>query len=153
MVAIVLEIGVFVLVFAAVCFAYGIGRRARNASNTTLGLCPIQQYSPPVDAVLEYRNEAGYRSLRRVSILRSLRRPDGRLYLLAFAGKPGKPRTFRVDRILCIATPVGEIVDMLAFLVEELGIPTELCAPQIKPSGQNNALTAQTLRRVGKPAG
>lgn len=126
-----IECGVFILVFAGVCAAYALGRGARTPSSRRI-LEPIRRYSPPIEVVLEYRNESGFKALRRVRVTQSLSRPDGRLYLLGFCNARGKPRTFRVDRILCVATVDGEIIETDGFLTNRLGIPFDLVAAQVR---------------------
>jgi hypothetical protein len=86
----------------------------------------IHQYSPPVDVVIEYRSTSGFTTLRHLRLLRSLHRPKGGLYLFGLCDRARRPRTFRVDRIVSIATPHGEIIDTRDFLTGRLAIPVEL---------------------------
>jgi predicted DNA-binding transcriptional regulator YafY len=63
-----------------------------------------------------------------VAVVRSLRHRDGRLFILGLCGSRRDPRTFRVDRIIRVATPDGEVLDTREFLTDWLGIPPRLCA-------------------------
>jgi hypothetical protein len=113
-----------VLALAVFCGAYALGSRLLPEGR---GLRRIRRYLPPVEVTLEYRGESGTKSSRRVAVVRSLRHRDGRLYLLGLCGSRRDPRTFRVDRIISVATADGEIVDTRRFLVEWLSIPPKLC--------------------------
>ena len=66
------------LIFGAIYGAYALGRGNNPPVPSGGGRRQIRQYMPPVDVVLEYRNEAGIRMSRRVAVLRSLRHHDGR---------------------------------------------------------------------------
>ena len=116
------EVLAIALIVAAV---YGFRTIGRSNSR---GFHQIQRYSPPVDVVLAYRSESGVESARRVAVLRSLRHEDGRLYLLGFTGSRNKPTTYRVDRIVNIATVDGETIDRHRFLTDWLAIPRNLWA-------------------------
>ena len=114
----VLAVGVF-------CGVYALGNRLLPEGR---GLRRIRRYFPPVEVTLDYRAETGARFSRRVFVVRSLRHRDGRLYLLGLCGRRRDPRTFRVDRIVSVATADGEIIDTRRFLVDWLSIPPKLCA-------------------------
>lgn len=113
------------LALGAFCGAYALGNRLLPEGR---GLRRIRRYLPPVEVTLEYRGESGARSSRRVAVVRSLRHRDGRLYLLGLCGSRRDPRTFRVDRIVSVATADGEKIDTRQFLVDWLSIPPRLCA-------------------------
>lgn len=116
--------GIGIAVAVAV-YVLGGGKR-RNPYFRNLD--KIEEYRPPIKVVLEYRNDSGDRYNGPFAVLRSLRhRRDDRLYLLGFLGKQGKPRVFRVDRIVSMKTPDGQPVDTRRFLIDRLGIPRELC--------------------------
>lgn len=114
----VLGLGVF-------CGAYALGNRLLPEER---GLRRIRRYFPPVEVTLEYRGESGTKSSRKVAVVRSLHHRDGRLYLLGLCGSRRDPRTFRVDRIISVATADGKIIDVRRFLVDWLSIPPRLCA-------------------------
>jgi len=134
----------FVLVFAAVVAAYAFGRRDSGFLRWRRSLRLVRQYSPPINIVLEYRNGAGLKTLWRVRLQKSLHGSDGALYLQALFGTPSRFRTFRVDRILCFATPDGEVLDTQRFLTEQLAIPAEFC-PSLRPRSKMTA-QARTVR-------
>jgi hypothetical protein len=125
---IVAESAVFIVVFFAVYAAFALGRGSTPPSifgRTTLQ--ELHRYDPAIEAVLEYRSESGFKSLRKIHITKSRRRHDGRLYLLGYCHRSRGPRTFRVDRIICFATPDGEVIDTHEFLIKRLAIPANLC--------------------------
>ncbi|HEY1615523.1 MAG TPA: WYL domain-containing protein [Rhizomicrobium sp.] len=124
---VVIECAVFVAVFAAICLAYPLGRGGGRPLAFTRGLQELRRYDPAIEAVLEYRSEGGFRTVRKVHVTRSQRRRDGRLYLTGFCHRRLGPRTFRVDRIICVATMDGEVIDKRRFLIDRLAIPPELC--------------------------
>lgn len=113
-------------VFAVVAVAYEFGLRGESRTPFRQGLREIRHYRPPVDVVLEYRNGQGFRTLRRLAVLKAFVRRDGRLYLFGISHRPARPRMFRVDRIRCIATPDGEVVDTAQFLLQQLALPADL---------------------------
>lgn len=115
--------------FAVIIAAYTLGRSSNQSISLSRGLQEIHQYAPPVLVEIGYRNEAGIKTQRRVAVLKSLRHDDGRLLLLGFLGSR-RPRTFRVDRIVSLATPDGEVLDKRAFLTDWLSIPPKLIAPK-----------------------
>jgi hypothetical protein len=122
------ECAVFVVVFVAVCAAFALGRG--STSSPVFGRTTLQElhsYDPAIEVFLEYRNETGFKSLRRVHITRSQYRHDGRLYLIGYCHRSNGPRTFRADRIICFATQDGEVLDKQQFLMNRLAIPAALC--------------------------
>ena len=123
----VIESAVFVAVFVAVLFAFELGRRGKGPLKFASGLRALRRYTPPVEVVLDYRSAGGGKIVRRVHVTRSQYRRDGRIYLTGFCHHRRAPRTFRVDRALCFATPDGEIIDTRQFLVGRLAIPADLC--------------------------
>ncbi len=114
-----LELIVFAVVFGAVIAAYAFGQSRRGEPGPG---SLIRQYSPPINMWLEYKNREGYESLQPVKILRSERRTNGHLYLFGFNGRD-KPREYRIDRISCIASEDGEVLDYREFLTTRLNIP------------------------------
>lgn len=125
-----LELLTFAVVFAAICV--GLTALTRKASSpatptkerrSTLAL--VQQYSPAIDVMMEYRDVRAFRTLRRVRISQALRNRAGRLYLLGFYEAATKPRTFRLDRVICFASLDGEVLDTRRFVLERLGLPAE----------------------------
>jgi hypothetical protein len=121
------ELTVFVLVFGAVVGAYILGHRETPFAKWQRSLRELRRYQPPIDVVIEYQNKAGFRSQRRLAILRSLCGKDGQVYVLGICRNSNKPRTFRTDRISCFATTDGEVLDKQRFLLERLALPTEVC--------------------------
>lgn len=116
-----------VLIFGAILGAYALDRGSNRLLPSGRGLHEIRQYVPPVVIELRYRNETGIKTQRRVAVLKSLRHSDGRLLLLGICGGR-QPRTFRVDRIVEVATPDGEILDTRRFLTGSLDIPPKMIA-------------------------
>lgn len=125
-----LELLTFAVVFAAVCI--GLTTFIRKASSPATPavkrrstLVPVQRYSPAIDVMMEYRDVRAFRTLRRVRISQALRNRAGRLYLLGFYEAATKPRTFRLDRVICFASLDGEVLDTRRFVLERLGLPAE----------------------------
>lgn len=104
-----------------------VGKRPAEVREWPSRATPLHRYTAPVEVVLDYCSAGGGRIVRRVHITRSQYRRDGRIYLTAFCHHRRAPRTFRVDRVLCFATPDGEIIDTRQFLVGQLAIPPDLC--------------------------
>ena len=130
MIATIVSCAVFVLVFGAICAAYALGRGDREIPFWFRSLSRIRRYSPLVEVYIEYRDAQGRKMLPKVSIQQSLSGRSGHLYLFGFCNE--KPRFFRTDRILSIASPDGEIIDTWRFLTERLAIPPELCMAQAR---------------------
>ena len=119
------SIAIAALALGVFCAAYALGSRLLPEER---GLRRIRRYFPPVEVTLQYRAESGAKSSRRVAVIKSLRHRDGRLYLLGLCGSRRDPRTFRVDRIVSVATADGQTIDTRQFLVDRLSIPSRLCA-------------------------
>ena len=124
----VIESLIFVIVFIGACAllnwlvrgaAPGAPSKARPA------LEPIRQYSPAIDIMMEYRGARMFRTLRRVRITRALRHHTGRLYLLGFYEAANRPRTFRLDRVICFASLDGEVLDTQHFVSKRLELSPE----------------------------
>lgn len=130
---IVIEGAIFILVFGAVLAAYRLGRSEAPAPHQRSELDLVHEYRPPIIAFLEYRNESGKETITKNRLLKSQRHRDGRLYLFGLCGIYRKPRLFRVDRIISIATTDGEVLDTQRFLTKTLAIPPNLCpAPAVR---------------------
>jgi predicted DNA-binding transcriptional regulator YafY len=134
-----IECVVFVAVFAVVCFAFGPRRRSESPLRFVRGLRQLHRYTPAVEVVLDYRSASGTKIVRRVHVTQSQYRRDGRLYLIGFCHYRLAPRTFRVDRVLCFATPDGEVIDTRRFLIDRLAIPPDLCGFAREPMVVNSA--------------
>jgi len=119
-------LAVFAIVFLAILLAYTLGKGERRLVLWRPQLRALRHYSPPVEIVLEYRDERGATTLRRLRVLKSLVHPDGRLYLRGACPKSQKVKNFRVDRIVSVATIHGEVIDARRFLIERLRVPSEL---------------------------
>jgi len=136
------ELSIFALVFGAICFAYTMGRDEGRPAFWQPQLRLIQRYSPPIEMVLEYCDERGAKTVRRLRVIKTLARRDGRLYLFGACQKSRELRTFRVDRIISVATIHGEVVDTTRFLVERLRIPSELCVASVAAQSPSRHLLA-----------
>lgn len=104
-----------IAVFAAIYLAFELGRNGEvNSSRSN------QISVPPVEIMLEYRNATGFVTLRKIRVLGYVPRRAGRSCLFALCN--GAPRTFRIDRIICVARLDGEIMETRKFLTETLGV-------------------------------
>jgi hypothetical protein len=122
-----LEIGVFLLVFVAVWVIYEMGGGEEIPGRKLGRVFQLQQYSPAVSVVLEYRSKQGVALKLPVKIARSFYYPDGRVCLRGYDHPFGiKPKSYRVDNIISVATPGGEYIDRRLFLTDVLKIPAHL---------------------------
>jgi hypothetical protein len=116
------EIVTLVLVFVAVLSAYGLGQRIERRSWRDSAKSAPDGNVPPVEVLLHYRNATGFTTRRKVKILAFVPRRNGRSCLFALGKHCAEPRTFRVDRIVSIATLDGKAIDTQQFLTEWLGV-------------------------------
>jgi len=124
----IVPLAVFVLVFTGIFVAYAIGRRDASAPTQPRATHAVTS----ADIVIEYRAEGRASPyLQRIRVVEWMQSRHGRLYLYGLRND-GKQRMFRVDRIVSIAIPDGEVLDMQRYLVERLAVPAELCAAQIR---------------------
>lgn len=122
-----IEVSVFAIVFLGVWLIYDQGGGEEIPARKRGRVFQIEQYSPPVRAVLEYRNQQGAVNTFPVKIARTFYYPDGRVCLRGYYNPFGaKPRSFRVDNIISVATLDGQYIDRRLFLTEELKIPSHL---------------------------
>jgi len=121
-----IEIAAFILVFGAVWVIYEIGGGEEIPARTKRGsVVLIEQYNPAIKAMLEYRNAKGETHRLHVKIARSFHTPGGYVFLRGYYLPSGmKPRSFRVDRIVSVATLDGAITDRRLFLTGVLKIPS-----------------------------
>jgi hypothetical protein len=121
-----IEIAAFATVFLGVWVIYEMGGGEEIPSRTKRGtIVLIEQYTPAITAMLEYRNAKGVTRHLRVKIARAFHTPDGYVYLRGYYLPSGiKPRSFRVDRIISVAALDGAITDRRLFLTGVLKIPS-----------------------------
>ena len=124
----ILEDIAFAAVFAGVVLAGELIRRTRGLREDTATAMTREHvpstpaHAPPVDVILEYQNAAGRKLRRRpVTVLGYMPRSRGRSCFLALCDAAGTPRTFRVDRVVHMTSPSGEILDADRFLREHFG--------------------------------
>ena len=113
----IIELLIFVFVFVAILGGYHLGTSERFGRPAEVK--EIRQ----AETMLEYRNATGFTTLRKVRFLGYAHRRGGRSCLFALCNNGTQPRTFRVDRIVSIATLDGEVLDTRQFLTETLGVP------------------------------
>jgi hypothetical protein len=133
------ELLTFVAVFGTICVGHLVIVRKRSLQpgpKPRRRLDLVKQYSPAIDVMMEYRDARAFKTLRRIRIAQVLRNRAGRLYLLGFNELAMKPRTFRLDRIVCIASLDGEVLEMRRFLIDRLGLPADLCMNLRSPLGK-----------------
>ncbi len=106
---------VAIAVFLAIAAAYELGRSGGGKARERISV-------PPVEVMLEYRNATGFVTLRKIRILGYVPRSAGRSCLFALCNGGTAPRTFRIDRIISLATLDGEVMDTRRFLTETLGV-------------------------------
>jgi WYL domain-containing protein len=117
------EVLTFLVVFAVILAAYALGRhRGWPSPWSTSEQRQAGRDLPPVKVLLEYRNATGFTTRRKIEIVAYMSRPSGRSCLFALCNNGAAPRTFRIDRIVSIATLDGEILDTQQFLAEQLGV-------------------------------
>lgn len=122
-----LEIGVFLVVFAAVWVIYELGGGEEIPARKLGRVFQLEQYNPAISAVLEYRNQQGVVNKLPLKIARSYYYPDGHVCLRGYYHPFGaKPRSFRVDNIISVTTIGGEYIDRRLFLTDVLKIPAHL---------------------------
>jgi hypothetical protein len=117
-----IEILVFVLVFGGILAAYEFGRRNGEASARKSQMRWSGGNRTAAEVLLEYRNATGFTTLRKALVLGYMPRGRGRSCLFALCNNGTAPRTFRIDRIISIATLDGEVLDMQKFLEQQLGV-------------------------------
>lgn len=117
-----IEILIFVLVFGGILAAYEFGRRSGEASARKSQLGWTGGNGPVAEIMLEYRNATGFTTLRKAIVLGYVPRSRGRSCLFALCNNGTAPRTFRIDRIVSIATLDGEVLDTQTFLEQLLGV-------------------------------
>lgn len=117
------EVLTFLVVFVVFLAAYALGRHSDQPSRWR-GNQQLQASGKisPVEVLLEYQNATGFTTRRKVVILAYVPRSGGRSCLFAICNYGTAPRTFRIDRIVSIATLDGEILDTQQFLTERLGV-------------------------------
>jgi hypothetical protein len=117
------DVAIFFVAFAAILGAYALGQRnGRLSRGPDSELRRADGNVSPVEVLLEYRNATGFTTQRKIKILEFIPRGGGRSCLFAVGKNGTAPRTFRIDRILSIATLDGEVLDTQQFLTERLGI-------------------------------
>jgi hypothetical protein len=117
-----IEILIFVLVFGGILTAYELGRRGSESSARKSQMRSAGGNGAAAEIMLEYRNATGFTTLRKVLVLGYMPRSQGRACIFALCNNGTAPRTFRVDRIISIATLDGEVVDTQKFLEQRLGM-------------------------------
>jgi hypothetical protein len=115
------EVLTFVVVFGAILAAYTLGQ-LRHSSRRNYQQNQQRRNLPSAELLLEYRNATGFTTLRKIRIVGYQPRPHGRSCVFALCNNGTAPRSFRVDRIISMATLDGEVLDTQNFLAEQLGV-------------------------------
>lgn len=108
-------------------------------------------------SIIEYSDAAGQRTRRRITMLHVDDNGQTR-HLQAFCHERKAPRCFRLDRITCIITQDGEVLDANAWFAEILAEadPTQVTgrAPQLRQAAKATPLLSPytALRREITPA-
>ena len=139
----VMEALTFVVVFGVACACITALWRSyapAQASKRRRTMELVQQYTPAIDVMLEYRDVHAFKTLRRVRISQALRGWAGHLYLLGFYESATKPRTFRLDRVVSFVSLDGEVLETRRFLNDRLGITDAPGASGCRPAGTRSPM-------------
>lgn len=124
-VTMIVQLVIAVLTLVVFAGAYALRRCSSRLSSSGHRLRQIHEYKPAIVIELFYRNQTGVETQRRVAVLRrSATIADG-CSCSASQGDDGL-RLFRVDRLVQVATPDGEVLDMQEFLTDWLGVPPKM---------------------------